>query len=362
MSLKGSEKLATLVKRILTNQLTSASLIGRWVDALNRYDCDWLCNVVQSDPEEVDRSERVGPRAQFCRHRCQDTGAVCSAFGITRALSFTQDTVVTELLPRRQLAQWEDGIERNKMAVGGEKCIVGYIEKGSKRILRSNEYMLPPSGLMETDLELTFSLQYPHFLKRDANRLQIMLQRRKRYKNRTILGYKTLAVGVINMAERLAIENLKGTIHHSKSSMRNANLEKDQNSGFQMWLKLGNKDKKATYFTYLCWRVRLFRVFVFKSTHRPGGRQWQPETKAKASDRSPDMDNYSEDDDDSYSSEQEASDDAVQGQDLYDEDDDVQRKPKKSRRKMIRTTSMTRVCPSALNQHSQKMIGPRIEP
>ncbi|XP_062390792.1 phosphofurin acidic cluster sorting protein 1-like [Sardina pilchardus] len=75
--------------------------------------------------------------------------------------------------------------------------------QGSKRILRSNEYMLPPSGLMETDLELTFSLQYPHFLKRDANRLQIMLQRRKRYKNRTILGYKTLAVGVINMAEVL---------------------------------------------------------------------------------------------------------------------------------------------------------------
>uniref|UniRef100_A0A4W5RAW4 Si:ch211-126j24.1 n=1 Tax=Hucho hucho TaxID=62062 RepID=A0A4W5RAW4_9TELE len=73
--------------------------------------------------------------------------------------------------------------------------------QGSKRILRSNEYVLPPDGLMETDLELTFSLQYPHFLKRDANRLQIMLQRRKRYKNRTILGYKTLAVGVINMAE-----------------------------------------------------------------------------------------------------------------------------------------------------------------
>lgn len=31
--------------------------------------------------------------------------------------------------------------------------------QGSKRILRSNEYILPPSGLMETDLELTFSLQ-----------------------------------------------------------------------------------------------------------------------------------------------------------------------------------------------------------
>lgn len=31
--------------------------------------------------------------------------------------------------------------------------------QGSKRLLRSNEYVLPPSGLMETDLELTFSLQ-----------------------------------------------------------------------------------------------------------------------------------------------------------------------------------------------------------
>lgn len=58
-------------------------------------------------------------------------------------------------------------------------------------------------------------------------------------------------------------------------------------------------------------------------------------------DRSPDMDNYSEEDDDSYSSEQEASDDAVHGQ-VSDEDDEV-RKPKKARRKMIRTTSMTRV-------------------
>lgn len=46
-----------------------------------------------------------------------------------------------------------------------------------------------------------FRPQYPHFLKRDANKLQIMLQRRKRYKNRTILGYKTLALGLINMAE-----------------------------------------------------------------------------------------------------------------------------------------------------------------
>ncbi|XP_051978074.1 phosphofurin acidic cluster sorting protein 2-like isoform X2 [Xyrauchen texanus] len=186
--------------------------------------------------------------------------------------------------------------------------------QGSKRILRSNEYMLPPSGLMETDLELTFSLQYPHFLKRDANRLQIMLQRRKRYKNRTILGYKTLAVGVINMAEVMQHPTDGGQI-----------------------LGLHSNVKEAS--------VRAAELSVYSLSSQPIDPEdgsGQPETKAKASDRSPDMDNYSEDDDDSYSSEQEASDDAVQGQDLYDEDDDVQRKPKKSRRKMIRTTSMSR--------------------
>lgn len=52
---------------------------------------------------------------------------------------------------------------------------------------------------MEADLDLNFSLQYPHFIKRDGNRLLITLQRRKKYKTRTILGYKTLAEGVIRM-------------------------------------------------------------------------------------------------------------------------------------------------------------------
>ena len=75
--------------------------------------------------------------------------------------------------------------------------------QSTKRMLRSNELPLPASGLLETSLELTFSLQYPHFLKRDGNRLHILLQRKKRYKNRTMLGYKTLAEGVIRMDQVL---------------------------------------------------------------------------------------------------------------------------------------------------------------
>ncbi|XP_076879449.1 phosphofurin acidic cluster sorting protein 2 isoform X2 [Brachyhypopomus gauderio] len=186
--------------------------------------------------------------------------------------------------------------------------------QGSKRILRSNEYLLPPSGLMDTDLELTFSLQYPHFLKRDANRLQIMLQRRKRYKNRTILGYKTLAVGVINMAEVMQHPTDGGQILGLHSNVKEAPVRAAELSVYSLSSQPIDSEDSSSH----------------------------PEAKVKASDRSPDMDNYSEDDDDSYSSEQDASDDAAQAQDLYDEDDDVQRKPKKSRRKMIRTTSMTR--------------------
>ncbi|XP_067277360.1 phosphofurin acidic cluster sorting protein 1 isoform X2 [Pseudorasbora parva] len=180
--------------------------------------------------------------------------------------------------------------------------------QGSKRVLRSNEYVVPPSGLMETQLELSFSLQYSHFLKRDANCLQIMLQRRKRYKNRTILGFKTLAVGVIDMAEVL----------------------QHPTDGQILPLHMKNAPE------------RVAEISVCSLSSQPIDQEYSHTgAKAKASDRSPDLDNYSEDDDDSYSSEQEGSDDAAHGQDLYDEDDDI-RKPKKPRRKMIRTISMTR--------------------
>ncbi|XP_059501065.1 phosphofurin acidic cluster sorting protein 1 isoform X2 [Stegostoma tigrinum] len=185
--------------------------------------------------------------------------------------------------------------------------------QGSKRILRSNEYLLPPGGLMETELELTFSLQYPHFLKRDANKLQIMLQRRKRYKNRTILGYKTLALGAIDMAEVMQHPTDGGQVLGLHSNMKDSS-------------------------------VRVAEISIYSLSSQPIDHEdsnVQTGPKTKASDRSPDIDNYSEDEDDSFSSEQEGSDDAVPSQDLYDEDDEL-RKSKKTRRKMIRTTSMTR--------------------
>uniref|UniRef100_A0A673IKL5 Phosphofurin acidic cluster sorting protein 1-like n=1 Tax=Sinocyclocheilus rhinocerous TaxID=307959 RepID=A0A673IKL5_9TELE len=152
--------------------------------------------------------------------------------------------------------------------------------QGSKRILRTNEIMLSSAGLTETDLQLTFSLQYPHFLKRDANKLQIMLQRRKRYKNRTILGYKTLALGMINMAE----------------------VMQHPTEGAQV-LGLHTTVKDTP--------VPVAEIRVYSLSSQP----IDPEgPKAKLSDRSPDIDNYSEEEEESYSSEQDGSDDPLQGQ------------------------------------------------
>uniref|UniRef100_A0A671SEP9 Phosphofurin acidic cluster sorting protein 1-like n=1 Tax=Sinocyclocheilus anshuiensis TaxID=1608454 RepID=A0A671SEP9_9TELE len=148
--------------------------------------------------------------------------------------------------------------------------------QGSKRILRTNEIMLSSAGLTETDLQLTFSLQYPHFLKRDANKLQIMLQRRKRYKNRTILGYKTLALGMINMAE----------------------VMQHPTEGAQV-LGLHTTVKDTP--------VPVAEIRVYSLSSQP----IDPEgPKAKLSD----IDNYSEEEEESYSSEQDGSDDPLQGQ------------------------------------------------
>ncbi|XP_077116795.1 phosphofurin acidic cluster sorting protein 2 isoform X12 [Ranitomeya variabilis] len=179
--------------------------------------------------------------------------------------------------------------------------------QGSKRILRSHEIVLPPSGQVETDLALTFSLQYPHFLKREGNKLQIMLQRRKRYKNRTILGYKTLAIGCINMAEVMQ--------HPSEGSQV---------------LSLFSNMKEAS--------AKVAEIWIFSLSSQPIDHE---DSAMNSSQKIKSTDNYSEEEYESFSSEQEASDDAVQGQDLDDDEFDVG-KPKKQRRTIVRTTSITR--------------------
>nr|XP_046268996.1 phosphofurin acidic cluster sorting protein 2 isoform X3 [Scatophagus argus] len=240
-------------------------------------------------------------------------------------LSFPGSGALNRPVPMNLFATWEiDGSSPNciprlcsltlkKLVVMREldkeliSVVIAVKIQGSKRILRSHEIVLPPSGSVETDLALTFSLQYPHFLKREGNKLQIMLQRRKRYKNRTILGYKTLAVGSIDMAEV---------------------MQHPTEGGQVLPLCSNQKDMLG----------KVAEIWIFSLSSQPIDHEeaaLQGGQKIKCSD------NYSEEEYESFSSEQEASDDALQGQDLEDDEYDV-RKPKKQRRSIVRTPSITR--------------------
>uniref|UniRef100_A0A8C0D6T1 Phosphofurin acidic cluster sorting protein 2 n=1 Tax=Balaenoptera musculus TaxID=9771 RepID=A0A8C0D6T1_BALMU len=154
---------------------------------------------------------------------------------------------------------------------------------------------------------IAVKMQYPHFLKREGNKLQIMLQRRKRYKNRTILGYKTLAAGSVDMAEVMQ--------HPSEGGQA---------------LSLCSNIKEAA--------VKVAEIWIFSLSSQPIDHE---DSSMQAGPKAKSTDNYSEEEDESFSSEQEASDDAAQGQDLDEDDFDVG-KPKKQRRSIVRTTSMTR--------------------
>lgn len=240
-------------------------------------------------------------------------------------LSFPGSGALNRPVPMNLFATWEiDGSSPNciprlcsltlkKLVVMREldkeliSVVIAVKIQGSKRILRSHEIVLPPSGSVETDLALTFSLQYPHFLKREGNKLQIMLQRRKRYKNRTILGYKTLAVGNIDMSEVMQHPTEGGQV-----------------------LPLCSNQKEML--------GKVAEIWIFSLSSQPIDHE---DTALHSGQKTKCSDNYSEEEYESFSSEQEASDDAVQGQDLEDDEYEV-RKPKKQRRSIVRTASITR--------------------
>nr|KAF6501766.1 hypothetical protein HJG59_013759 [Molossus molossus] len=154
---------------------------------------------------------------------------------------------------------------------------------------------------------IAVKMQYPHFLKREGNKLQIMLQRRKRYKNRTILGYKTLAAGAIHMAEVMQRPPEGGQVLSLCSSVKEAS-------------------------------AKVAEIWIFSLSSQPIDHE---DSAMQAGPKAKPTDNYSEEEYESFSSEQEASDDAAHGQDLDEDDFDVG-KPKKQRRSIVRTTSMTR--------------------
>ena len=84
--------------------------------------------------------------------------------------------------------------------------------------------------------------------------------------------------------------------------------------------------------------VKVAEIWIFSLSSQPIDHE---DSTMQASQKIKSTDNYSEEEYESFSSEQEASDDAVQGQDLDDDEYELG-KPKKQRRSIVRTTSITR--------------------
>uniref|UniRef100_F6X413 Phosphofurin acidic cluster sorting protein 1-like n=1 Tax=Ciona intestinalis TaxID=7719 RepID=F6X413_CIOIN len=173
---------------------------------------------------------------------------------------------------------------------------------------------------LDKDMQSVFiavKMQYPHFVKRDENRLQLMLQRKKRYKNRAMLGYKTLAVGRVDMAQIIQYP-----ICH------NSNLD----------LFAAGKDQNVTvaaHITLSC--MTSVPIDADIETERNG--------KHGGADRSPDVDNYSEDEEEMYSSDPDLGSDNPQDIYFINEQefaDDEARAQKQKNRQKLRMSSSSR--------------------
>jgi hypothetical protein len=106
----------------------------------------------------------------------------------------------------------------------------------SKRIMRTIEIPLANAqdqSIISVDLNLHYSIIYPHYMKKDTNYLHIYIQRRKKYKNRTILGYKTLAHAVIDLnsciQKTIQQQNFFIQQHHRHPSDSQGSVHKTKN-------------------------------------------------------------------------------------------------------------------------------------
>ncbi|KAK1331537.1 LOW QUALITY PROTEIN: hypothetical protein QTO34_009494 [Cnephaeus nilssonii] len=162
--------------------------------------------------------------------------------------------------------------------------------QGCRCFLLSRKIVLPPSG------------QYPHFLKREGNKLQIMLEQRKCNNKGTILVYNSLAVGAIDMAEVMQRPLEGGQMLSLSSSIK------------------GSSTNMA--------EVSISSLSSHPIEHKDSAMQAGSKAKSRVHHSEGEHENFSE---------QEARDDAE-----LDEDDINVEKPKKQWPAIIRMMSMTR--------------------
>jgi hypothetical protein len=98
----------------------------------------------------------------------------------------------------------------------------------------------PATSLASIELNLNYNITYPHSLKKDANLLYIYIQKRKKFKTKPIMGYKTLAFTFIDLANVLhkpLSDNLP--LYQTTSSSNNRANSQTKSKNAQ------NKNRKA---------------------------------------------------------------------------------------------------------------------
>ncbi|XP_054565350.1 phosphofurin acidic cluster sorting protein 2-like, partial [Eptesicus fuscus] len=155
--------------------------------------------------------------------------------------------------------------------------------KDAKFVLRSNEIVLPPRRPVKTDLALTFSLKYPHSLKREGNKLQIMLQKKLRFENQTIIGYQTLAMGIIDLTEVMqrALEDgqvlsLHSTIREASTHVAKVTISSLSSQPIDL-IHSTQEAKSRVYYS----EVEYETICEQQVSHDPGHRQDQDEEDFK---------------------------------------------------------------------------------
>ncbi|CAJ0954625.1 unnamed protein product, partial [Mesorhabditis belari] len=154
------------------------------------------------------------------------------------------------VVPMRLLANWDidrtgnDVVQRicnlsvnrlqlNTFGTQIHNLVITAKLQGHKRTLRSNEIPITPqNGGLDVDLDITFNIQYPHFLKRKINVLQLLIQRRRKYKNRPIPGgFKTLAIGLVNLTQLLQQGTLREILLWNTDDLQKENSPNVQSIG-----------------------------------------------------------------------------------------------------------------------------------
>ncbi|CAF1538563.1 unnamed protein product [Adineta ricciae] len=118
----------------------------------------------------------------------------------------------------------------NRLVDGSDlnAIVVAVKIQSNKRTFRCCDIPLQQDGTLDVPVNLQYIITYPHYFKRDINKIQIYIQRRK---NRPMIGYKTLASGEINLNQIIQQSqsmdlHLYGNINEkSKQQVRSTNSE-----------------------------------------------------------------------------------------------------------------------------------------